>query len=217
MLQDAVRIVRILLPQLGAVTRDEVESAVDKTLVIPGYEGLNRESLINEILAIYSVYQEDFRTIEGKEKRLPWLAMKKAGFPRDGFWSRYRNYLADEKKFPPTPINKLDQLTDKILDSLFDPTINNRISKKGLVVGQVQSGKTSNYTGLICKAADAGYKLIIILAGLHNNLRSQTQLRLDEGFLGFDTQHERAFRKNSNKIGVGRIRINRDLVAHSLT
>ena len=215
MLQEAVRIVRILLPPSGAVTRDEVESAVDRTLVIPGYEGINRESLINEILAIYSVYQEDFRTIEGKEKQLPWLAEKKAGFPRDGFWNRYRNYLADEKKFPPTPIDKLNHLTDKILDSLFDPTTNNRISKKGLVVGQVQSGKTSNYTGLICKAADAGYKLIIILAGLHNNLRSQTQLRLDEGFLGFDTQHERAFRRDSNKIGVGRI--NRDLIANSLT
>jgi hypothetical protein len=56
-----------------------------------------------------------------------------------------------------------------------------------LVVGHVQSGKTANYTGLICKAADAGYKIIIVLAGLHNNLRSQTQMRLDEGFLGYET------------------------------
>ena len=54
-------------------------------------------------------------------------------------------------------------------------------------VGHVQSGKTANYTGLICKAADAGYKIIIVLAGLHNNLRAQTQIRLDEGFLGFAT------------------------------
>ncbi|MEA2601081.1 MAG: hypothetical protein QOF89_2073 [Acidobacteriota bacterium] len=53
-----------------------------------------------------------------------------------------------------------------------------------MVVGDVQAGKTSNYTGLVCKAADAGYKVIIILAGLHNNLRSQTQIRLDEGFVG---------------------------------
>ena len=57
-----------------------------------------------------------------------------------------------------------------------------------MVVGHVQSGKTANYTGLICKAADAGYKLIIVLAGVHDSLRSQTQLRLDEGFLGYDTQ-----------------------------
>ena len=59
--------------------------------------------------------------------------------------------------------------------------------RRGLVVGHVQSGKTGNYTGLICKAADAGYKIIIVLAGLHNNLRAQTQIRLDEGFLGFAT------------------------------
>ncbi len=58
-----------------------------------------------------------------------------------------------------------------------------------MVVGQVQSGKTANYTGLICKAVDAGYKLIIVLAGMQNSLRSQTQLRLDEGFLGFDSQY----------------------------
>ena len=62
-----------------------------------------------------------------------------------------------------------------------------------MVVGQVQSGKTANYAGLICKAADAGYKLIVVLAGLHNSLRSQTQLRLDEAFLGFDTQQGRMY------------------------
>ena len=60
-----------------------------------------------------------------------------------------------------------------------------------MVVGSVQSGKTANYTGLICKAMDAGYKLIIVLAGIHSNLRAQTQLRIDEGVLGFDTQKNR--------------------------
>lgn len=97
-------------------------------------------------------------------------------------------------------------------------TINNTIAKKrGLVVGQVQSGKTSNYTGLICKAADAGYKLIVVLAGLHNNLRSQTQLRLDEGFLGRDTITERIYRENGKPFGAGFIKVAKKLVAHSLT
>ncbi len=66
-----------------------------------------------------------------------------------------------------------------------------------MVVGQVQSGKTANYTGLICKAADAGYRLIVVLAGIHNSLRSQTQLRLDEGFLGFDTQQRAILRADA--------------------
>ncbi len=86
-----------------------------------------------------------------------------------------------------------------------------------MVVGQVQSGKTANYTGLICKAADAGFRMIIVLAGIHKNLRSQTQLRLDEGFLGFDTQHQRAFQQNNLWIGVGEPKSNRHLIAHSLT
>ena len=45
----------------------------------------------------------------------------------------------------------------------------------------------STDTGLICKAADAGYRLIVVIAGIHNNLRNQTQARIDEGFIGRDT------------------------------
>ena len=87
-----------------------------------------------------------------------------------------------------------------------------------MVVGQVQSGKTSNYTGLICKAVDAGYKVIIVLAGIHNSLRSQTQLRLDEGFLGRDTQVKRAYEEGIAPLGVGNIRLNnKKLIVHSAT
>ena len=60
-----------------------------------------------------------------------------------------------------------------------------------MVVGHVQSGKTANYIGLACKAADSGYKVIIILAGMLNTLRNQTQLRLDNGFLGIDTHSKK--------------------------
>ena len=85
-----------------------------------------------------------------------------------------------------------------------------------MVVGQVQSGKTANYIGLICKAADAGYRLFIVLAGSHNSLRSQTQLRVDLGFLGFDTQQRRLFDQNNTRIGVGTLAYPMK-VAHSLT
>ena len=85
------------------------------------------------------------------------------------------------------------------------------------VVGQVQSGKTSNYTGLICKSADAGYKLIIVLAGMHKSLRSQTHIRLDEGFLGFDTRQARKFDKENLRIGVGNLLGEDFITVHSLT
>ncbi|VVB54854.1 Z1 domain protein [uncultured archaeon] len=206
MYQNAIRTIRTLLPQSGSISPTQVVQAVETILKIEVYSGLDKASLIRHIEELYRIRQDDFQIIEKDERRNPWLNEKRSQIDfQNGFWGRYRDYLGDEKNFAPDTINKLDRLTDKILDSLFDPTKKIQIDKKGLVVGQVQSGKTSNYTGLICKAADSGFKLIIVLAGIHNNLRSQTQLRLDEGFLGFDTQHARAFDQNNIRIGVGRL------------
>ena len=214
MYQNAKRTIRTLLPSSGSVSREEIENAVSTVLDIEMYKDLQREELVREIESVYRVRVEDYRIIEQEERHIPWLSSKKSVINWE-FWPRYRDFLQVEKNFPPETISKLDRLTDRILDGLLDPTENIQIDKKGLVVGQVQSGKTSNYTGLICKAADAGFKLIVVLAGIHNNLRSQTQLRLDEGFLGFDTQHTRAFNQNTIRIGVGRI--GGSGIAHSLT
>jgi hypothetical protein len=218
MIQNAIRTIRTLLPSNAAVTQEQIEAEVDNVLSIPQYSGIDRNTLIREIQSIYNIRMDEFRIIESQERRRPWVNERKAEIWRQGqttFWSRYRDYLEIEKNYSPEVINRLDRLTDRTLDGLFDPTQNVIIDKRGLVVGQVQSGKTSNYTGLICKAADSGYKLIIVLAGIHNNLRSQTQLRVDEGFLGFDTQHQRAFDQNNRWIGVGRI--DPGIIAHSLT
>ena len=214
MIQQAIRTIRTLLPSSGSVTPEEIENAVNIALGIPNYAGIDRDALIRETQSIYNIRMDDFRIIEASERRMPWINEKKGSIAWN-FWNRYRDYLTIEKNFSDTVINQLDRLTDRTLDGLFDPALNAGISKRGLVVGQVQSGKTSNYTGLICKAADAGYKLIVVLAGSHNNLRSQTQLRLDEGFLGFDTQFSRAFRENNRFIGVGKLDPNS--VAHSIT
>lgn len=214
MIKQAIKTVRTFLPQKGSVSKSEIDTAVNMALLLPIYSTVDKDSLIREIESIYNVRVEDFRIIENNERRRPWINEKKAGIDFN-FWNRYRDYLQYEKNFSDTVLNQLDRLTDRTLDGLFEPTINAVISKYGLVVGQVQSGKTANYTGLICKGADAGFNLIIVLAGIHNNLRSQTQLRIDEGFLGFDTQHERAFRENNTWIGVGRF--NQNAIAHSLT
>ncbi|QYM78957.1 Z1 domain-containing protein [Horticoccus luteus] len=120
------------------------------------------------------------------------------------FWSRYERYLAREVGLPPAVVNSLHSLTDKVLERLEDPARPDQWDRRGMVVGSVQSGKTANYTGLICKAIDAGYKLIVILAGIHSNLRSQTQLRIDEGVTGFDTRNSRKLSANSLWIGVGK-------------
>ncbi|MGH1342098.1 MAG: Z1 domain-containing protein [Nannocystales bacterium] len=95
----------------------------------------------------------------------------------DKCWPALQKYLLEKKKWNPDTVESIDTATTKILSLMQHPGYG-RFKTKGLVVGYVQSGKTANYTGLIAKAADVGYRLIIVLAGIHNSLRSQTQKRL---------------------------------------
>lgn len=128
-----------------------------------------------------------FGAIVDAEDFRPWLHDAKInGEVRDFYWGRYRRLL-NLKGLPKSVIDATDEVTDRILDRLGDPRNTSSWSRRGMVVGHVQSGKTANYTGLICKAADAGYRLIVVIAGIHNNLRNQTQGRIDEGFIGRDT------------------------------
>ena len=86
---------------------------------------------------------------------------------------------------------------------------------ESLVYAIVRSGKTANYCGLICKAADVGYKVIIVLSGIHNSLRSQTQIRLDEGFLGFMSEPLAGGQQTFRRAGVGEI--DASIVANTAT
>jgi hypothetical protein len=116
---------------------------------------------------------------------MPWLENKR----RDITWERwiaYKRFLLNAK-WPPRVVERLDELTDQILDFAGDPTVEGTWARRGLVLGEVQSGKTASYMGLFNKAADAGYRLIIVLAGHTESLRQQTQRRVDEGFIGRDT------------------------------
>lgn len=97
------------------------------------------------------------------------------------YWNRYKKL--SEGKLPIPVIRVLDEDTDVIMDNIENPMVEN-FSRYGMVVGHVQSGKTGNYSGLICKAADAGYKFIVVIAGGIDNLRNQTQNRLNENFVG---------------------------------
>ncbi|MFT8897972.1 MAG: Z1 domain-containing protein [Acetobacter sp.] len=110
----------------------------------------------------------------------------------------YGGYLRGQG-WKPTVVNTLLNADgSKILGLLQDPTSEGEWKRRGLVIGHVQSGKTANYMGVIAKAADAGYKFIIVIAGIHNNLRKQTQQRVDEGFVGRSSDPE-----NRVNIGVG--------------
>lgn len=133
----------------------------------------------------------------------PWLPEAKASI-EPFYWGRYRKLML-KNGLPQDVVTATDTVTDEILGRLGNPNLQEEWDRRGMVVGHVQSGKTGNYTGLICKAADAGYRLIVVIAGIHNNLRNQTQERIDEGFIGRDTGRlAKKGKKAGNKaIGVG--------------
>jgi hypothetical protein len=166
------------------------------------------EALTAELAHMFAVRPGSVGILEDHDSdaHVPWLPDKRAKIePR--FWGRYERYLLRELGLPPPVVygaNGLHSVTDRILGLLEDPARTGPWDRRGMVVGSVQSGKTANYTGLVCKAIDAGYKLIVILAGIHNNLRSQTQLRIDEGVVGFDTRKSQQLGAGNHWIGVGR-------------
>lgn len=156
------------------------------------------ESQLDVIMTLGAVVQEDFAE---------WYDAAKVDI-EPYYWNRYRQLLK-QKDFPPQVIATLDQTTDRIAGLLGNPTFDGAWDRRGMVVGHVQSGKTANYTGLICKAADAGYKLVIVIAGIHNSLRNQTQQRIDEGFVGRDSARLARSRMNARVIGVGKFGMSR--------
>lgn len=98
--------------------------------------------------------------------------------PDDVFWPGLSRMLTDDPGWRDA-VPSLDASSTSIVRLLDDPH-SPTIRTRGLVLGHVQSGKTANFTATIAKSADAGYRLFIVLSGVHNALRRQTQERLDE-------------------------------------
>ena len=159
LLNKATDICRFIIGEKTNITDDEITQAISNVTSMPIYRNIDKEKLKEELLLLYNVKVDEFQILEGRERREPWLGVFKAERASNWyFWKRYAKYLVEQKRFSPNVISNLDRLTDKILDKLFNPQRSEIvINKKGLVVGQVQSGKTANYTGLVCKAADAGF------------------------------------------------------------
>lgn len=131
------------------------------------------------------------------------------------FMDRYLEKLS-EANWPEQSVTELRESTARVLEVLDDPKREGPWDWRGLVVGDVQSGKTAHYAGVINRAADAGYRVIVVLAGMHNVLRLQTQDRLETDFLGYDTDPDSSSPDGGRKvIGVGEI--NPRLIVDSLT
>lgn len=172
--------------------------------------------------ALYPLTDEEFESVK---KRLPEHIIHSIGYAdtlrsrdsdhqvgwylqndNDGyFWNRFRTYL--NKKWSIPVVDRLHKTTDDIMDDLGDPRSEAPFQRRGLLLGDVQSGKTATYTAICNKAADAGYRVIIVLAGMMENLRIQTQERLDAEFVGLDSKYtldKKADSAMRNKpVGVG--------------
>lgn len=115
----------------------------------------------------------------------PWYTSQRQ--QEEGFyWPAYKQYLMDKPGWEPRSIVDLDSATSDIVRRLSDPARSEAYQSKGLVVGYVQSGKTANISGVIAKAVDSGYRLIIVMTGLINLLRRQTQRRIDMELVGYE-------------------------------
>ena len=121
------------------------------------------------------------------------------------YWQRYYHYLRKKPSWSIYAVDEIDRSTDEIMNALANPRKGTANDRMGMVFGYVQSGKTAHYIGLINKAYDAGYRVIIVLTGIHNSLRSQTQSRIDEEVLGYETSLENIvdLTRERNAIGVG--------------
>jgi hypothetical protein len=184
---ELVQMAQLRLSQRVAdvpLSREEIGATLDRLLAaFPEWRNaVSRDAAVAQLGTIFSTFIGEESVLCADDGHIPWLNERRDEI-RWKFWERYRSYLI-RQQLPQQAINALNRITDRILDLSGDPAKEGRFNRRGMVVGDVQSGKTGNYTGLICKAADAGYKVIIILTGLNNNLRSQTQIRLDEGFIG---------------------------------
>ncbi|WP_171230716.1 Z1 domain-containing protein [Ruegeria sp. HKCCA4008] len=139
------------------------------------------EELVKELEASYSVLQRNGATVSTQFRE--WLPRRQKDI-NFFYWERLKRYYLDRGMLPPQVVATLDRVSNEVLGYCGDPAESDPWNRRGMVIGHVQSGKTTNYSALICKAADAGYKIVILLAGLTNTLRSQTQERLDEYFIG---------------------------------
>jgi len=159
------------------------------------------DNIKQEAEKLFDVKMEEGIVIQGEEQKqrdTTWwsnkVKLELEQNDKNYYWNRYKKYI--QEFLPPEVVKTIDDDTDRIIDNIGNPNLN-QFDIYGMVVGHVQSGKTSNYASVVCKAADAGYKFIVIIAGDKNNLRNQTQKRINESFIGKNIENK--------TIGVGLI------------
>ena len=183
----------------------KISEMIKKALEISGatYSDEEIEAAKRDITWKYQIFTTPGQSILADYDEEDWYEEAKNNITPI-FWTRYKDYLIDKKHFSPSIVSMLgdDTLDKKLMKYIVNPKAEYSapVLKRGLIIGDVQSGKTSTYIGFICKAADAGYRVFILLTGTIESLRRQTQERVEEGFIGIDMS---ANNTGGKRIGVG--------------
>ena len=137
-----------------------IDDKIDEVSGMPTFSSLSTEE-IEEVKASikseFSIKLDRGVLIEEKNHE-KWFLARKAQLSMK-YWERYKKYLLADKGFSTKVVNTMDDILDTLTDLLGDPERDIKYKRRGLIIGDVQSGKTANYTGLICKAVDSGYKV----------------------------------------------------------
>lgn len=182
-----------------------VEELISQSLSISGatYSDEEIEAAKRDITWKYQIFTTPGQSILADYDQEDWYEDAKSEIV-PVFWNRYKDYLIDKKHFSPNVVSTLgdETLDQKLMNYILNPKVDyaEPVMRRGLIIGDVQSGKTSTYIGFICKAADAGYKVFILLTGTIESLRKQTQERVEEGFIGIDMS---ASTTGGKRVGVG--------------
>lgn len=204
---------------VGKVVKyEDINSYIDRTLValpIPCDDETKRRLFTDIEYQFQITHAKGHVIFDNYDNANEWYSNDNIENPY--FWNRYKALLMANPSFNIKSINLLDEDTlPNIMNCLGNPKdhFEGKRFRRGLVIGDVQSGKTATYSGLICKAADAGYKVVILLAGITESLRRQTQERIDEAIVGI-TCKKVGKQEIRGKIGVGKD--NKPLRATSFT
>ncbi|MFN7176243.1 MAG: Z1 domain-containing protein [Thermaurantiacus sp.] len=171
--------IRQALPRHGNLESAIAAVRAELDLLSPGL-AVHLSAEIDEAAAIVAREFEQIEILHSHSvirKRPKWYFGPR---PSDLHWPAVKAFLLNEKKWHENDVRGIDDASNEVVSLLENPRNPERaqFSCRGLVVGHVQSGKTANMTAVIAKALDAGYDTVIVLAGLTNKLRHQTQLRL---------------------------------------
>lgn len=190
-------------------TEAEIDEVLDRMSAAFGALAETAATARKLLHARFAIRMDMGQTLISEDGQAPWLDARR-GAIEPFYWNRYRELLLG-LGWPPLVAATLDRSNDELLDLLGNPAERTPWQRRGLVMGDVQSGKTASYAGLICKAADADYRMIILLTGTLENVRRQTQERLDNAFIGFDSRgYLGAQARHKKHVGVGLIDGRRD-------